>query len=312
MNYFAGLDIGGTHGRLKCCALDGTELGTFQSDGCSINTDDPEKSRLRCRELVLPALRSMGLSPDACAGICVAASGVDSPSLEKQMRGYFEEMGFPPQVLQVMNDCEIFLHLSDGVSLALISGTGSICFGRNEQGLVVRTGGWNHIISDEGSGFDMGLKVLKAAADAIDQRISPSLLTEMVIRESGIYDLETLNVFVNEHLFEKSAIARFALTGYRAADAGDETALTIHRVCADALYGLAADTLRKLGFAEYEKQKKVDLWLWGSLLVKNHILRKMLTDKLAEHYPAVRVGIPESSALDVAVGIAGKSGKTGR
>ncbi|MCI6886679.1 MAG: ATPase, partial [Lachnospiraceae bacterium] len=128
MNYFAGLDIGGTHGRLKCCAVDGTELGTFQSDGCSINTDGPEKSRLRCRKLVLPALQSMGLSPDECDGICVAASGIDSPSLEKSIRDTFEEMGFRPEILYVMNDCEIFLHMSDGISLALISGTGSICF----------------------------------------------------------------------------------------------------------------------------------------------------------------------------------------
>lgn len=311
MNYFAGLDIGGTHGRLRCCAVDGTELGTFQSDGCSINTDGPEKSRLRCRKLVLPALQSMGLSPDECDGICVAASGIDSPSLEKSIRDTFEEMGFRPEILYVMNDCEIFLHMSDGISLALISGTGSICFGRNEQGYVVRTGGWNHIVSDEGSGFDMGLKVLKATADAIDERIPSSLLTEMVIQESGISDLETWNDFINKHLFEKSAIAKFALTGYQAASLGDETALSIHRICADALYGLVADTLRKLEFAKYEKQKQADLWLWGSLLVKNHILREMLIDKLAESYQEVRVGIPECSALDVAVRIAAKRAEKG-
>lgn len=35
--------------------------------------------------------------------------------------------------------------------------------------------------------------------------------------------------------FEKSAIAKFTWTGFQAAYVGDETELTIHQVCADAL-----------------------------------------------------------------------------
>ena len=39
--------------------------------------------------------------------------------------------------------------------LVTISGTGSICYGRNEAGEVFRTGGWNHVLSDEGSAYDI-------------------------------------------------------------------------------------------------------------------------------------------------------------
>lgn len=301
MRYFAGLDIGGTNGRLKICDADGIALGTFQAEGCSINTDGYEKSRLRCRGLVLPALKALKLDAGDCAGICVAASGIDSLSLEAAMRTIFEEMGFQPEILQVMNDCEIFLHLSEGVSLALISGTGSICFGRGMDGQIVRTGGWNHILSDEGSGFDMGLRVLKSAADAMDARIAASMLTEMVIRESGLDSLEALNDFINEHLFEKSGIAGFALIGYRAAALGDKTALAIHRRCADALYGLVSDTLLKLGLTQCNSQLTADLWLWGSVAVKNQFLRQMLTERLNKDFPFLHIKVPQCSALDAAV-----------
>lgn len=301
MRYYTGLDIGGTNGRLKICDLDGSALGTFLEEGCSINTDGCEKSRLRCRQLILPVLQTLGLKAEDCAGICVAASGIDSPALEAAMRDIFEEMGFRAEVLQVMNDCEIFLHLSEGPALVVIAGTGSICFGRGPAGQVVRTGGWNHIVSDEGSGFDMGLKVLKAAADALDGRIPRSLLTELVIRESGLDSLEVLNDFINDHLFEKSEIARFALTGYTAAVQGDETALAIQKNCADALYGLIADTVRKLDLTLDNGRQEADLWLWGSVAVKNQIVRRVLTQRLNKDFPSLQIRVPELSALDVAV-----------
>ena len=52
MNYYAGMDIGGTNGRLKLKDGDGNILGEFTGPGCSINTDGYDKSRSRCRELV--------------------------------------------------------------------------------------------------------------------------------------------------------------------------------------------------------------------------------------------------------------------
>lgn len=298
MEYYAGLDIGGTNGRLKLCAVDGQVLGEFEAEGCSINTDSYEKSRGRLRTLVLPALETLGLCAEQCGGICVAASGVDSPSLAASCRNIFEEMGFAKECLQVVNDCEIFLHLSDGPAIVIISGTGSICYGRDEQGGIFRTGGWNHILSDEGSGFDLGLKVLQATADALDGRIAPSALTAKVMEQSGLDSLEALNDFINENLFEKAKIAQFSRLGYDAACEGEETALTIHSKAADALFCLIRDTYLKLRLAE---SAAADLWIWGSVLVKNHIIQQMLADRIAAEIPGLGIRVPEASALDTAL-----------
>lgn len=131
--YYAGLDIGGTNGRLKICGSDGEVLGEFTAPGCSLNTDGAEKSRLRYRDLVLPALQELHLDPGFCLGICVAASGIDSPSDEHDCRSSFEEMGFPHERLLVLNDCEVFLHMTEDPALVVISGTGSVCFGRDKK-----------------------------------------------------------------------------------------------------------------------------------------------------------------------------------
>lgn len=301
MEYYAGLDIGGTNGRLKITKKDGTVLGEFQTPGCSVNTDGYEKSRQRCRDLVLPGLQALELKPEDCMGICGAISGVDSESIAASCRNIFEEMGFRKEKLLIVNDCEVFLHLSKGPSLVLISGTGAICYGRDAGNRIYRTGGWNHIISDEGSGFDLGLKFLQAAANDLDERKKAPVLTPMIVKESGLDTLEKLNDFINENLFEKARIARFARTGYEAALEGDSQAIKVHQACADMLYELVEDTVRKM---DESMQLTADLWLWGSVLVKNELIYEYLTRRLAISLPGLQAKMPTVSALDTAVSVA--------
>ncbi len=304
IGYFAGLDIGGTNGRLKICDTHGTVLGEFSAPGCSLNTDGAEKSRLRYRGLVLPALKELNLDPGCCLGICVAASGIDSPPDEQDCRSSFEEIGFPRERLLVLNDCEVFLHMTEDPALVVISGTGSVCFGRDKKGSIYRTGGWNHIISDEGSGFDMGLKTLKAVGDDISGRIQCPVLTPLIKKETGLDTLEKIDDFINANLMEKSEIARLSLFAYEAAVLGDQEAVRIHRECGEALWGLIRDTAGKM--AGNSPADKRSLWLWGSVLVKNDIIRSMVEEKVQAGLPGTEIGIPEMSALDTALKAARK------
>lgn len=297
--YYAGLDIGGTSGRLKICDRDGKVLGEFTAPGCSINTDGAEKSRLRYRELVLPALHELGLEAFFCLGICVAASGIDSASDEHDCRYAFEEMGFFHERLLVLNDCEIFLHMTDTPSLVVISGTGSVCFGRDVKGEIFRTGGWNHILSDEGSAFDFGLRIIKSVGDELSGRIKCPVLTPLIIKETGLDTLEKLDDFINANLMEKSRIARLSLLGYEAAAAGDPEAMRLHRECGEALWGLIRDTASKMDLNL--PLEKVSLWLWGSVLVKNDIIRNMVEEKVRAAMPGIKISVPALSALDTAL-----------
>lgn len=237
--YYAGLDIGGTNGRLKICGSDGEVLGEFTAPGCSLNTDGAEKSRLRYRDLVLPALQELHLDPGFCLGICVAASGIDSPSDEHDCRSSFEEMGFPHERLLVLNDCEVFLHFKCPV------------------------------------------------------------LTPLIIKGTGLDTLEKIDDFINANLMEKSEIARLSLFAYQAAALGDHEAVRIHRECGDALWGLIRDTKAKM--AGKSPEDKLNLWLWGSVLVKNDIIRSMVEEKVRVGLPGTEIGIPEMSALDTAL-----------
>lgn len=297
--YYAGLDVGGTSGRLIICDQSGNVMGEFTAPGCSFNTDGGAKSRLRYRDLVLPALLKQNLAPGSCRGICVAASGIDSPSDEQECRSIFEEMGFLPDHLMVVNDCEVFLYQTRLPALVVVSGTGSVCYGRDEMGILHRTGGWNHIVSDEGSGFDMGLKVLKAVGSELSGRSKSPVLTPLFLKTTGLDTLGKIDDYINDNLMEKSQIARFSLLAFQAAASGDETAIRIHQECADALWGLIRDTAAKMN-------REGDLWLWGSLLVKNQILRELVKGKVHVKLPGMRVDIPGITALEAALQAAQK------
>ena len=50
----------------------------------------------------------------------------------------------------------------------LIAGTGSIIYGKDENGNIYRVGGFGRLLGDEGSGFSIGRKGLQAAAKYFD------------------------------------------------------------------------------------------------------------------------------------------------
>lgn len=301
-SYIAGLDIGGTTGRVLLKSIDGRVLGEFYGEGCSINTDGSKKSEERYRALVLPALEKTGLRPQDCNGICIAASGIDSPELEQDCRRAFLNMGFKDHTIIVQNDCEIFLNLSPAPLLVLVAGTGSICYGKTVDNTVVRTGGWGHIVSDEGSGFYIGLNIMKYIGDHIDGRREYPVLYKLFYEQTGIKDLSELNEFINDNLMDKAVIGALAPLAERSFEAGEDAGECILYGSARVLSELVKDTCKKM---KLEQEAQAFLWLWGSVLVHNKPLRTHLEKLILSVYPNMTIRIPETRALDVAVSVAG-------
>ena len=188
--------------------------------------------------------------------------------------------------------------------MVVVSGTGSICYGIDAKGTIYRTGGWNHILSDEGSAFYLGMQTMRLAAEDLDERTKCPYLTRMF--------MEKIDLFVNEHLFDKSEIARFSMIACEAAKQGDPQAEGILKDCAEKIWKLIEDTARKAGWTRQSQEslangmEKPHLWLWGSVLVKNEIIRDEVVKRVRQVMPEIAVAVPETSALDLALRLAGK------
>lgn len=301
--FFAGLDIGGTSGRLILEDTSGKSLGTYTSPGCTLNVSGYEESRLRYRDLVLHALASVELEPAWCQGICVAASGIDTPEQSEQCREIFLEMGFTDESLRIVNDCEVFLVGRTEPAAILVAGTGSIAMARGSNGSIVRKGGWGQLLSDEGSAFHIGLQVLRAIGDHMDGRLSCPILYDLVSAHQSFSDTVALNTFAMEHICDKPPIAGLARFADQAAKEGDAIAIRILLKSADDLYAILQDALQSLPTGDLAKVKVL---LWGSVLVHCSPVVTRVRQRLKTDF-ALDAEYPVGSALEEALRVARNS-----
>jgi N-acetylglucosamine kinase-like BadF-type ATPase len=128
--------------------------------------------------------------------------------------------------IKVVGDVEIAFEdaFGAGPGVLVIAGTGSIAYGRNARGESARAGGWGHAISDEGSGYWIGVQATRAALRARDRGEELGLLRDLM-HAMGATTFDELVVRVNDDPAPNLA-ALFPVV-LRAADGGDSIAIEI-------------------------------------------------------------------------------------
>ena len=203
----------------------------------------------------------------------------------------------------MFNDCEVFLQVYKAPSLILIGGTGSISFGQSRSGAMVRTGGWGHILSDEGSGFHIGLEIVKAVGEHLDRRSHDETLYQMFYETTGISDLEALNNLEEE--MKKNGIS--VLAGEDAFKLYDTYGFPIDLTreileeTIQKLYRIARDNYQKMAV---DKEDTLNLIFWGSVLHKNKMVQRGVAQLVREHIPNVEIQIPQKQAVEIALEVA--------
>ena len=121
--------------------------------------------------------------------------------------------------------------------IVLIAGTGSICYGADGAGRVVRTGGWGGLFGDEGSGFAIGRAALQAVAQSSDGRRAPTVLIDHVLEHLGLHEPDELIPWAYGLPPErqKSAVAALAPVVFAAVETGCDPARKIVEAAATDL-----------------------------------------------------------------------------
>ncbi|MBQ8082450.1 MAG: hypothetical protein IJ240_11205 [Clostridia bacterium] len=301
MNYYLGMDIGGTNARIEAVDEAGQVIFALQGRGGTPLESGVEVMRQRLRELILPALERAGLTPGDCRGLVAGAAGIDTARSQAQYAGLLSELGFDPAILGLFNDCELLLAALPTPGAVLIGGTGSIAAGRAEpNGEVLRAGGWSHLLSDEGSGTYIATQALRALVRYWDGREDCPLLAELIRERTGLDSAENITVYFHGHITDKDTVASLAPVVGAAAEGGDPVAQAILLDAAGQLYGLLRDDLRKLRIGNRE----VTVLLWGSVLLKNLTVQNEVLRRLRSEHPAARPCTLETTAVHCAARIA--------
>jgi N-acetylglucosamine kinase-like BadF-type ATPase len=139
---------------------------------------------------------------------------------------------------------------ADGINV--ISGTGSMTYGRRgDAGL--RVGGWGEVFGDEGSGYWIGIRALRAFSKMSDGRLDRGPLHDVLTRTLELHsDVELIELVLHKWRGARGPIAALSRAVGEAARAGDACAHTILAEAAAELVGLVDTTRRRLGFAPDE------------------------------------------------------------
>ena len=286
--YAAGVDGGGTKAALCCVDEHGRILSEGTFGPLNINRTGPPEIR-RTLEGIVYHLAAMDGGITACAGITIAAAGVSNPDSREMYTKALRDLGYSGP-FDLRGDHEAALLGAVGTSgTVLVSGTGSICFGQNDEGQTARAGGWGYLLDDEGSGYAIGRDILRAILRVEDGREAESLLAELVYDQLNAKKPEDVIHIVYAPDSGKASIASLAHLLEPACLKGDETAKRILEHTAHELFLLCKAVILKL------RLENNCLALTGGVLNNNLTLSDAVREKLSKNFPQLKVIKPRNS-----------------
>ncbi|MGB8064040.1 MAG: BadF/BadG/BcrA/BcrD ATPase family protein [Candidatus Sulfotelmatobacter sp.] len=193
MPYYLGIDGGGT--KTTCAVGDDAHLlATAVSGPSNIVRVGGSQARESLLQGVQQACAAAGITPRQVAGTCVGGSGAAHPELAAVVRDCLSEVLSSP--IDVVGDMQIALEAAfdTGPGVIVIAGTGSIAYGRDQQGRTVRAGGWGFAIGDEGSAHWIGRSAVNSLLRASDRinGISETPLAKALFKAWGVASLGDL------------------------------------------------------------------------------------------------------------------------
>ncbi|HXK12288.1 MAG TPA: BadF/BadG/BcrA/BcrD ATPase family protein [Vicinamibacteria bacterium] len=211
------------------------------------------------------------------ASACFGLAGVDSPEDEARVSRWVREQAVSERTL-VVNDAALVMAggTPDGWGVALISGSGSVCYGRSAQGREVRVGGWGPLLGDEGSGYEMALGALRLCTQTADGRADAHALLQAILRHWSLPDASALLRHVYRPGTTPGDLAALAPVIVDLAASGDADARALVEATARGLARQVDTAVRKLAL------ERPPLALAGSSLQRGDMRRALLSAVSAE------------------------------
>ena len=299
MPFFLGIDGGGS--KTRCLLGDeNTVLGSGTAGACNVVRVGEACAQTSFEGAIHEACAQAGISPRQIAATCAGIAGAARPQMTSITRRLISNIVSGKVV--VVGDMEIAFEsaFGTGPGVIVISGTGSIAFGRNALGKSARAGGWGHAISDEGSGHWIALAAIRAAMRARDRGENSGLLKDLM-DALGVSTIEELIERVNASpppdfasLFPVILSAAVVPREQSAADSGDIIAKQVLEHGGNELARLAEAVIHRLFNTE-----KLSVATHGGVLTSSEQVRVSFTKHLESLCPQATC---LSQTLDPATG----------
>lgn len=255
MEYIISVDAGGTKTTATLYDLKGKSVKVVRTGFGNVLINF-EKAVQNIKMAVDELLENQNLKN--CLALVLGIAGVTTGNMKERVLSEFEKLTC---LKLVINDAQLahaaFFKGNDG--LLTIAGTGSVSLLKKDQHEIL-TGGWGHLLGDEGSGYWIAIKGMKVAIleneiGADDQPFLQALLD--FYRLNQIEDLKKLI-----YSSTKKEIASFAIAVVKLENDGNTEA---HKILCDAGNMLAEMT--KLALKKGNVESEFPIAVMGSILL---------------------------------------------
>jgi glucosamine kinase len=243
MNHIVvGIDAGASKTRAFAVDPAGTVVGRGAGGGGNLLTSpDPQGA--------IAAALAEALGGRAADAVVLSCAGGDRETERTRGHEILTQLAPPGAKLLVTHDAIAALYAGNptGCGVVLIAGTGSIAYGRNEEGEEDRAGGWGYLIGDEGSAVWCGLEALRAISHSVDGRGAPTRMTALLFQQLGVGQFSDVLPFVYGRPHPAPAIGAATRALASASAEGDAMANAILQRGANALARAATVVALTLG-----------------------------------------------------------------
>jgi len=172
---------------------------------------------------------------------CFGVSGLDTKEDYALYDEFLSSLDLTTKNIIVGDEVIAFYAVNYGLPcIVVIAGTGSIAYGVNSHGEEARAGGWEWLVGDEGSAYDIARRGLMAAIRAYDGRGKGTMLTKTFMRHFDISDFRDIYQKIYGNIRKgKTAISSLAPLITSTAEKGDVISIKILQEVGEEL-GLSA------------------------------------------------------------------------
>ena len=285
--YIIGIDGGGTKTVGILTTETGQHLAQVQSGPANYHVVGETQTQAVLEAVVGKLCEKAGVSRTSSIRFCLGMAGLGRVTDRKVIGRICDELGIREDRI-LTHDAHIALiggtEKQEGV--IVISGTGAIVYGIDADGREARASGWGYLLGDEGSGYDIAIRGLRAVARATDGRSHPTELTNRILNRLELNEPNALIRWV--HAASRDAIARLAEIVFDTARTADSVAERIVDDAADELVCAAGSVIEQLEFIE-----PFDVVLSGGNLIHQPVFADRLRHRFTEIQPEASVLLPK-------------------
>jgi len=285
---FLGIDAGGTRTVAIQTDAAGNLLKRIESG--------PANKRLLTNAQLVDHLRTLQAQFARPAAIGIGMAGTRHAQDARRIL-HAARLVWPNAVCAAVHDLETALCAAESLSegqartrVVVLSGTGSCCYGRNARGETAKIGGWGHLLGDKGSGYEIGLRALKAVVYYFDRDGIWPRLGQRILRATQLNEPEELIGWAQNA--DKKNIAALAIEVFAAWKDGDKIARDILEGAAYSLAQDAATCARRL----VRHGTPVEFVFTGSVLLRQPRFAGLVRRLLRKLWPRGRaIPLPRES-----------------